>query len=298
MADLDGGAILVDCGSAGHPTLTAALVHALRETPWRPSDISQLILTHYHSDHAGLAASLVEQSGCQVLGHPAVEHFTDGTTRPEEIAAARRQRAWQEGVPDGLLDMVADVTEELIGIDAPLVPDVALAEGDRIPSALGVWEVIETPGHAPTHLCLFQQESGILIAGDLVAPGYFPYFDYGYTQDPVAEYFLSLEKVDDLNNVTMVLPGHGRPIDDLHATVAMWQRELAGSVRRLEDAVRNGATNVWEATVAAYAIKEPNRFAVLWYGEALSLMRHLRARGLVVRSTGSDGRFQYRHTSA
>jgi hypothetical protein len=78
----------------------------------------------------------------------------------------------------------------------------------------------------------------------------------------------------------------------------MWQRELEGSVRRLEDAVRNGASNVWEATVAAYDVKEPNRFAVLWYGEALSLMRHLRARGLVVRSTGLDGRFRYRHTSA
>ena len=167
-----------------------------------------------------------------------------------------------------------------------------------IPSALGDWEVIETPGHAPTHLCLLQRERGILVAGDLIGPGYFPYFDYGYTQDPIAEYFLSLEKVDDLSGVTLILPGHGRPLDDLHGTVAMWQRELALNVRKVEDAVRAGATNVWQATVAAYDVTEPNRYAVLWYGEVLSFMRHLRARGLVVRSTGPDGRFEYRHIAS
>ena len=78
----------------------------------------------------------------------------------------------------------------------------------------------------------------------------------------------------------------------------MWQRELALNVRKVEDAVRAGATNVWQATVAAYDVTEPNRYAVLWYGEVLSFMRHLRARGLVVRSTGPDGRFEYRHIAS
>ena len=55
---------------------------------------------------------------------------------------------------------MADVREETDGIDGDLVADEPLREGTRVPTALGDLEVIETPGHAPSQVCLFWPASG------------------------------------------------------------------------------------------------------------------------------------------
>ena len=58
----------------------------------------------------------------------------------------------RRGRPRGLLPAYRDVREETDGVLAPVEPDRALGEGDLVPSALGDWEVVPTPGHAPSHL--------------------------------------------------------------------------------------------------------------------------------------------------
>ena len=43
--------------------------------------------------------------------------------------------------------------------------DRELSEGDRIGTDLGDWQVVDTPGHAPSHICLYQPERRLLISG-------------------------------------------------------------------------------------------------------------------------------------
>jgi len=52
---------------------------------------------------------------------------------------------------------------------------------------LGTWTVHETPGHAPSHVCLFQPERRLLISGDHLLGRVSPYFDVGYSPDPAGE---------------------------------------------------------------------------------------------------------------
>src|SRR4029079_8226784 len=49
------GITLVDCGSAGDPTCWAALVGGLRGAGYEIADIADLVATHAHPDHLGLA---------------------------------------------------------------------------------------------------------------------------------------------------------------------------------------------------------------------------------------------------
>ncbi|MBV70275.1 MAG: hypothetical protein CMH52_02915 [Myxococcales bacterium] len=45
-----------------------------------------------------------------------------------------------------------------------------LNDGDVIHLSNGqAWEVLFTPGHAPGHICLYEQQSGVMIVGDMVA---------------------------------------------------------------------------------------------------------------------------------
>ena len=49
---------------------------------------------------------------------------------------------------------------------AVVEPDRALLTGVVVETDLGPWTVHETPGHAPSHVCLFQPERRLLISGD------------------------------------------------------------------------------------------------------------------------------------
>ena len=88
------------------------------------------------------------------------------------------------------------------------------AEGDTVDTDLGTWRVVETPGHAPSHVCLYQPERRLLISGDHLLGRVSLYFDIGYTPDPVGEFLDSLDKVERLD-ARLVLSGHGRPFTDV-----------------------------------------------------------------------------------
>ena len=45
--------------------------------------------------------------------------------------------------------------------------DVILAEGDALPGYPG-WIVLETPGHAQSHIVFWNEKKGAMIGGDLV----------------------------------------------------------------------------------------------------------------------------------
>ena len=78
----------------------------------------------------------------------------------------------------------------------------------------GTWQVIETPGHAPSHVCLHQPEQRLLITGDHLLGRVSQYFDVGYTPDPVGEFLHSLDIIDALD-ARLALAGHARPFTDV-----------------------------------------------------------------------------------
>jgi glyoxylase-like metal-dependent hydrolase (beta-lactamase superfamily II) len=293
LARPDGGVTLIDCGAGGHPSCHEALEAALRASGHELSDVRAVVLTHYHSDHAGPLAWLVERTGCEVLGHPAHAHFTAAAERPDQIAAARRRRAAAEGVPADALDPYGDTREETEGIDAPVHPDRPLRDGDEIESALGSWRVLETAGHCPSHLCLHQPSHRILIVGDLLGHEFHPWFDYGYSPDPVAETLTSLDRVMALDALSLVLPGHGRALEDVAALVEMHQQGLAACGQAVRDAIAGGARTAHEVSGVVFGADQPEIDAVWRLTEIVSYLRHDRLAGRILRHTDRDGRFRY-----
>jgi glyoxylase-like metal-dependent hydrolase (beta-lactamase superfamily II) len=293
LARRDGGITLVDCGGGGHPSYHAALEAALAASGHAVADVRSVVLTHYHSDHAGTLQWLVQRTGCEVLGHPAYAHFTDPAERPAEIAAARRRRARAEGVPDAALDRYADTAEETEGIDAPVHPDQPLREGAVIESTLGAWRVLETPGHCPSHVCLHEPASHTLIVGDLLSHEFHPWFDYGYSPDPVVETLSSLDRVLALGELSLVLPGHGRALDDVAELVEMHRVGLAERLEAVRCAVAAGAQTGHEVNYAVFGPDITDVDAVWRLTEILCYLRHDRLSGRMLRQTDEDGRFSY-----
>lgn len=289
----DGGVTLVDCGGGGDPSYHRALDEALTRTGHRVEDVRLVVLTHYHSDHAGALEWLIERSGCEVAGHPDYAHFTDGGERPAVIEAARRRRAEAEGVPAGDLGDVASTSEETDGIDAPIHPGQALREGDTVTSSAGTWQVFETPGHCPSHICLHEPDRGIVLVGDLLSLEFHPWFDYGYSQDPVHETLGSLDRLEALGEQRLVLPGHGRALEDVPALIAEHRAGIAERLGLVREAVAAGAANGYEITIALFGPDLGVSDLSFRLTEVLAYLRHERLAGRIVRETGTGGRFRY-----
>jgi glyoxylase-like metal-dependent hydrolase (beta-lactamase superfamily II) len=145
--------------------------------------------------------------------------MTHWATDTDAAIARRIEVARQSGVPEEPLRRYASQRRDHdSGIAAVREPDRALLPGVTISTDLGSWTVHETPGHAPSHVCLFQPERRLLISGDHLLGRISLFFDYGYSPDPVGEFVSSLDVVERLG-VRLCLPGHGRTFTDVHAHI-------------------------------------------------------------------------------
>ena len=84
-------------------------------------------------------------------------------------------------------------------------PDVVIPSQDGPFSFAGAeFQIIQTPGHSPGHMCFFERETGYLFTGDLVYKDVL--FAYYPSTDPEA-YLASMERAAALP-VRRVFPGH------------------------------------------------------------------------------------------
>lgn len=232
------GIVLFDTGIHG-PGSLAHLERALAMCGHSLEDVRLLVCTHAHSDHYGQAAPIVQRAGCELWMHPNYEHARRWTEDPDAALLRRLEIARQSGVPAEPLRRYAEERgNRESGIAALVEPDRPLLPGVVIDTDLGPWTVHETPGHAPSHVCLFQPDRRLLISGDHLLGRISLFFDYGYSPDPVGEFLRSLDVVESLH-ARLCLPGHGRTFTDVHAHIeanrALVAKRLSAILTVLDD---------------------------------------------------------------
>lgn len=280
------GIVLVDTGMH-EPGSFAHLERALEQVNLKLEHIRLLVCTHAHSDHYGQAATIIERAGCELWMHPNHAHMTEAAKDPEEAFNRRLEVARQSGVPEAPLRAYREARKgQGYGIAGIVEPDRDLLPGVEIHTDLGTWRVVETPGHAPSHVCLYQEDRRILISGDHLLGRVSLYFDYGHTPDPVGEFLDSLGRVEDLD-MRLCLPGHGRTFTDVQAHITA-NRVLVAD--RLEACLRtiagHGPITAFDAVPLIYGEAITPLNANWWLSETLCYLRHLEVTGRAVRIPG------------
>jgi glyoxylase-like metal-dependent hydrolase (beta-lactamase superfamily II) len=144
----DGSVTLVDTGLKKAP---ARIVAGLAAIGKHPRDVTRIVLTHVHPDHAGGAAEMSRRTGAQVLVH-GDDH---GWARSGRIAGANDPSTRLGRLFARMGDGKIEAFE----------PGPALADGEVLPVSGGL-RVVHTPGHSPGHISLLIEETGTLITGD------------------------------------------------------------------------------------------------------------------------------------
>jgi glyoxylase-like metal-dependent hydrolase (beta-lactamase superfamily II) len=278
------GVVLFDCG-LHEPGSLAQLERAMGQVNLRLEHVRLLVCTHAHSDHYGQAASVVDASGCELWMHPDHAHMRAAIDDPDEARARRFEVALQSGVPvEPLREWSDSARSRGSGIARLVEPDRELVEGVTIDTDLGPWTVVETPGHAPSHVCLHQPQRRLLISGDHLLGRVSLYFDYGWTPDPVGEFLASLDRVQALD-ARLCLAGHARTVTDVEAHIAANRALVAERLATVRRAVaEHGPITAYEIVPLLYGERLTQLTAGWWLPETLCYLRHLVVTGAIVRA--------------
>ena len=242
----DQGVAIVDPGLPG-PDSAQALTARLADAGYEPRHVHTVVITHSHIDHFG-GANAFARAGARVVTHRAFQNWWDPSpdveldehepgAEPVEPVAPATTNGHDHRGDDGPAALTSPwsgerlrtpMEEEKIRAYQASDPDFfrapdptkRLADADVITLAGREWVAVFTPGHTPDHLCLLDPANGVLLSGDHVLPTITPHISgIGAGTDPLARFFVSLERMHDLPPVRTVLPAHGHPFTDLHGRV-------------------------------------------------------------------------------
>ncbi len=284
------GIILVDTGMH-EPGSIAHLERAMAQVNLRLEHVRLLVCTHAHSDHYGQAATIVQRTGCELWMHPNHEHMLRMARDPDAALDQRIEVARQSGVPEEPLRLLAESRRgRNPGISGVVAPDRDLVSGVEVPSDLGTWRTYETPGHAPSHVCLYQEDRRLLISGDHLLGRVSLFYDHGYSPDPAGEFLHSLDLVQELD-ARLCLAGHGRTFADVQAHIDANRNLVHERLANVERVFGEGELTAFEALPRLYDGQLTPITATWWLNETLCYLQHLELQGRVRRVEGSPERW-------
>ncbi len=112
---------------------------------------------------------------------------------------------WKARVAEGLPPEIADdVPLDLFGLITGLPAETA-----QIPWDGPEVRIIEHPAHAQGHAALLIEESGVLVAGDMLSDILMPFPDLD-AANPIEDYLVGLRLLEGVaDDVDVLIPGHG-----------------------------------------------------------------------------------------
>jgi glyoxylase-like metal-dependent hydrolase (beta-lactamase superfamily II) len=305
------GFALVDPGLPG-PESWEALMQRLATACIPLQRVHTTIVTHSHPDHFGGADQLAEEAGADILTHESFRSLVTETnddidmdlleaSEDELVEIWKRRFASFEPTPWGTtrepppddairrwIVMGEGGHKRFRGPD----PTIRVADNEVVRLANRDWFAVHTPGHTMDHLCLFDPEEGVLLAGDHVLPTITPHIaGTSDVEDPLATFFASLDKVAALDGLTCALPAHGHPFEDLSGRCTHIRHHHDDRLQLLRDSADDNV----DAPVQAWmkVLFKERSWGEMAASETYAHLEHLRVIGEASTRQDDDGHVRF-----
>jgi glyoxylase-like metal-dependent hydrolase (beta-lactamase superfamily II) len=251
-------------------------------------EAADIFITHLHADHFGLVTKLATDTSQVYFSRPEKELIESW-----EGFGAMIAYAGQNGFPEEELQAALD-KHPGAKYGSEWIPEMKLLEDeDEICVGNYNFRCVATPGHTMGHICLYEADKKILVAGDHILIDITPNIQcWSDVQNPLKHYLSSLEKVYDLK-IDLTLPGHRRLIANHQARIDELKRHHSDRLAEVLSILEKGAANAYQvASRMTWDIDseswEAFPVAQKWFatGEAISHLRYLEEDGKLLRKLG------------
>lgn len=284
---------LIDAGPKT-PEAWEALKAGLKEANVEPADIEQVVLTHHHPDHAGWVDGF---KNATLYGHS----YNDLWLRRDQAFfdyhdAFYLERLKEEGVPNDLMFWVKKMKRPLNLLGSrPL--DMAINEGDALPGHPD-WDVLETLGHAQSHLSFWNKETGEMIGGDhviakvssnpLIEPPLNP--DEGRPKS-LLQYNASLARLLQMP-IGVIYSGHGEEVRNVHELVTQRLEKQHQRAMKVLAMIKHEEETVYGLTQKLFPYAYEKELG-LTLSETIGQIDYLLEEGQIVERLGENGILYY-----
>ena len=298
MLEEQDGWTLVDTGMATEDT--KALWEEIFSTHLNSKPVKQVIVTHMHFDHLGLAGWLVEKWGA-TLCMSRTEYLSSRViineikSDPPEATVAFFRAA---GVEESILDEFKVRFNNRSDFVSPLPSHYKrLTDNQVLQIGSLQWTVIIVEGHSPEHICLHCKSLNIMIAGDQILPRISPNISVrpdAPRANPLHNFLRSCESLKNrLNKDVLILPSHGDPFYGVHLRL---QDMINEHKKGLQDLLEfcSQPRSVAEVFPILFKSKINIGNMVIAVGEAVANLNYLVSSKELVVDIGSDGIARYK----
>jgi glyoxylase-like metal-dependent hydrolase (beta-lactamase superfamily II) len=191
---------------AGCPVQAPEILEAVEKLGYEAKELSYIIPTHVHGDHAGGAGLLAKRMPqAQVVAQP-------------RAASLLADPSMTARVMQGFKHIFGDDAEERFGMMPPIPKDkfVLVEDGESIPLGGRELKVIHTPGHDPYHLSFLDTKTQGVFCGDALG-AYFSEIEVIFTCPvPGSDLPLFLQSIEKLQGLKpeLVFFSHGSATSD------------------------------------------------------------------------------------
>lgn len=202
----DGRCLLIDTGH-NREECKQEMVTSLKKLG---ADLARtdFFITHLHVDHIELVADLATDTSRIYFNHKEARMVNADEEAIEKRWQERSAFYMSNGLSGAELEQVTKSHPfHLYGLKQRVVFSV-LREGDVLDFGDYSFRCVETPGHSPGHVCLYESDRQVLFSGDHILFDITPNITYWpEMENPLGQYLSSLDKVYEFD-VDIVLPGH------------------------------------------------------------------------------------------
>jgi glyoxylase-like metal-dependent hydrolase (beta-lactamase superfamily II) len=287
------GCMLIDTGT-NTPATAETLHTSLARLGVTFADLRYVIITHFHSDHAGLAGLIQQQCQAQILMHADSERFL-GLWSDEEgqgpVYMAPEAFFLQHGLPADSLQVFRDMRQRFRTLTLPFRVTRKVVDGETLSFGGKTWTIVFTPGHAVGHICVNCPELNLAFTGDHLLQRITPNIsiqsdrhplDLPGRYNPLRDYLLSLEKTRTLG-FTLGLPSHGPVITDPQERIDALLAHHDARLQTMLEALGAGPQTAYAVARHTFPNRQDPFDHWLMLGETLAHLELLEARQQVTR---------------
>jgi glyoxylase-like metal-dependent hydrolase (beta-lactamase superfamily II) len=260
--------------------------------------VTRIIVTHYHPDHVGTAAWLIQHWGAEFWMTEA-EFLTAHAVREGLVPFSLQssQQHFRRHGLDGVRLKAQETRGNAYRIGVPTLPSTyrRLMDGDEMAIGERIWRIRTAFGHAPEHATLYCEELNLLISGDQILPRITTNVGVWGNQpdgDPLKLFLDSLDRFLPLPADTVVLPSHGQVFIGLHARISQLRDHHVARLAELEaamDAPRCAA----ELLPVLFPRPLDDHQLMFAMGEIVAHLNHLAFAGRAQREISPDGSIRF-----